>query len=249
MFFGTELGWRWDGSSASDRQSRETKGGWPRQRTPGEKAEFTQPWSVFFSSSEAVQVEEHWLTRSIERNGEKLYVPVEQPSITTSQPSKPKQSVQTRDDDAMQLDDSKHKVYIYDLDAELSESDSDDCKLVFLPDIEKHLRQSRIPQSILANSDGELAGDKQVVLYNVPSALTVPEAQDSVRRAVIESRARARANQEQRAQTQTGDNRASNGSTNGSAGSPGYRGMANHGWSTTPTIPQPDDDPDAMDLG
>jgi hypothetical protein len=191
-----------------------------------------------------------WLTKSIERNGERLYVPVEQPSTITSRPSEARQSVQTRDDDAMQLDDSKHKVYIYDLDAELSESDSDDCKLVFLPDIEKHLRQSRIPPSILANSEGELAGEKQVVLYNVPSALTVPEAQDGVRRAIIETRARARANQEQRGETQGGYNGASNGRINSDADSHArYHGMADQGWSTTPTIPQVDDDPDAMDLG
>jgi hypothetical protein len=101
----------------------------------------------------------------------------------------------------MQLDDSKHKVYIYDLDAELSDSgDSDDGKLVFLPDIEKHLRESRIPPSIMANSEGELAGNNQLVLYTVPSSLTVPEEQDSVRKAIIEARARSRAKQEEKGQ-------------------------------------------------
>lgn len=94
----------------------------------------------------------------------------------------------------MQLDDSKHKVYIYDLDAELSdgESSSDEGKLVFLPDIAKHLRQqSRIPPRVLANNDGELAG-MQLVLYSEPKSLTVPEAQDSVRKAIVEARARLR---------------------------------------------------------
>lgn len=97
----------------------------------------------------------------------------------------------------MQLDESKHKVYIYDLDAELSsdgESSSDEGKLVFLPDIEKHLRASRIPPRVLANSDGELAG-MQMVLYSEPKSLTVPEAQDSVRKAVVEARARLRRRQ------------------------------------------------------
>lgn len=192
-----------------------------------------------------------WLTKSIERNGEKLYVPVEHPSIATSQPSEARQPAQTRDNDAMQIDDSKHKVYIYDLDAELSESDSDDCKLVFLPDIEKHLRQSRIPPSVLANSEGELAGEKQVVLYNLPSALTVPEAQDGVRRAAIEARARARTKREERGEAQGAYNGPSNGLINGSADSnTTYQGMANHGWSSTPTTPQIEEhDPDAMDLG
>jgi hypothetical protein len=99
----------------------------------------------------------------------------------------------------MQLDDSKHKVYIYDLDAELSDSsESDDGKLVFLPDIKKHLQESRIPPMIMANSEGELAGNSQLVLYNVPSSLTVPQEQDSVRKAIIETRARARAKQQKR---------------------------------------------------
>lgn len=97
----------------------------------------------------------------------------------------------------MQLDDSKHKVYVYDLDAELSDSgESDDGKLAFLPDIKKHLLKNRIPPSVLANKDGELAG-MQMVLYSEPTSLSVPAEQDSVRKAIIESRARMR--QKQRA--------------------------------------------------
>jgi hypothetical protein len=95
----------------------------------------------------------------------------------------------------MQLDESKHKVYIYDLDAELAEdgeSSSDEGKLIFLPDIAKHLRQqSRIPPRVLANNDGELAG-MQLVLYSEPKSLTVPEEQDGVRKAIAEARARLR---------------------------------------------------------
>ncbi|KAF4955707.1 hypothetical protein FSARC_11768 [Fusarium sarcochroum] len=136
---------------------------------------------------------------NLEQNGSKLYVPVEEPSIPTSSasastsnpPSQPPDS-----DETMQLDDSKHKVYIYDIDDELSsDSETDDPgKLVFLPDIEKHLRLNRIPPSMLANSDGELAG-MQVVLYSDPKSLTVPEDKDSVRKAIIESRRRTREQQ------------------------------------------------------
>lgn len=134
---------------------------------------------------------------NLERDGQKLYVPVEQPAIN-SPPPNPKPHFE----DVMQLDNSKHKVYIYDIDAELSDSGSEsdsDGKLVFLPDIQKHLKESRIPPSILANQDGELAGNNlELVLYNVPSSLTIPEEQDSVRKAIIETRARARAKQEQK---------------------------------------------------
>lgn len=124
-------------------------------------------------------------------------------STTTTIPKKSRWATKpiAEEDDAMRLDDTKHKVYIYDLDAELSSDSeaSDDGRLVFLPDIKKHLRESRIPPIVLANSDGELAGmNQQMVLYNIPSSLTVPEEQDSVRKAIIESRARSRAKLEER---------------------------------------------------
>lgn len=122
----------------------------------------------------------NYLTCLPERNGQKLYVPVEQPAInrpssssssSKSKSKSPARNAQAQDDDIMQLDDTKHKVYIYDLDAELSDSESsDDGKLIFLPDIQKHLRETRIPPSVLANSEGELAGmNNQLVLYNVPA--------------------------------------------------------------------------------
>lgn len=92
----------------------------------------------------------------------------------------------------MQIDDTKHKVYIYNLDDELSsESESEDKeKVIFLPDIEKHLRSNRIPTQVFANPQ-DLA-EKQLVLYSVPSSITVPEEQDSVRKAILEARARLR---------------------------------------------------------
>lgn len=106
-------------------------------------------------------------------------------------------------DDSMQLDDSKHKVYIYDLDDELSsDSDNEEGRLVFLPDIEKHLKLNRIPPRILANNEGELAG-MQMVLYSDPKSLTVPEEQDSVRKAIIEARHRARERQKDERQGKT----------------------------------------------
>ncbi|KAK1254977.1 hypothetical protein MKX08_008972 [Trichoderma sp. CBMAI-0020] len=132
---------------------------------------------------------------NIEQGGSKLYVPVETPSAhdnagaTSSIRNAPRPP---SDDEAMQLDDSKHKVYIYNLDDELSsDSDNDDGKLVFLPDIQKHLQENRIPKHILANDEGELAG-MQLVLYSDPKSISVPESQDGVRRAIIEARQRAR---------------------------------------------------------
>ncbi|KAI9171770.1 hypothetical protein HJFPF1_01261 [Paramyrothecium foliicola] len=131
---------------------------------------------------------------NLEQNGSKLYVPVETPSAAAQTQDNGASSRQTCDD-AMQLEDSKHKVYIYNIDDELSdESDNDEGKLVFLPDIEKHLRETRIPPHVLVNKDGELAG-MQMVLYNDPKSLSVPESKDSVRKAIIESRHRHRETQ------------------------------------------------------
>ncbi|PTB40573.1 uncharacterized protein TrAFT101_005753 [Trichoderma asperellum] len=134
---------------------------------------------------------------NIEQDGSKLYVPVETPSANanaaaTSSTRRAKAAKSQSSDETMQLDDSKHKVYIYDLDAELSsDSDNDEGKLIFLPDIQKHLKENRIPRQILANDEGELAG-MQLVLYSDPKSISVPESQDGVRRAIIEARRRAR---------------------------------------------------------
>ena len=92
----------------------------------------------------------------------------------------------------MQLDDSKDKVYIHNLDAELLDVESDEEKLIFLPDIEKKL--AKIPKSVLT-SQYLPSTNNQMVLYNVPSSLSVPQEQDNVRRAIIDSRARAREKQ------------------------------------------------------
>ncbi|KAK0730367.1 hypothetical protein B0H67DRAFT_29925 [Lasiosphaeris hirsuta] len=160
---------------------------------------------------------------NLEQSGTKLYIPVEntQATSTTLLPSSPPSSspislrksrtrstsssprqvavlpVADDDDSMMQLDDSKYKVYIRNIDDELSsESEAEDGKLIFLPDIEKHLRSNRIPAGILASQPDPDILSKQLVLYSVPSSLSVPEEHDSVRKAVIEARARARERQQ-----------------------------------------------------
>lgn len=99
--------------------------------------------------------------------------------------------------DGMDVDDTRNRVYIADLDAELSSSDTDDEKLVFLPDIERRL--SRLPRQVFQphttaverkNGQDE---HQELVLYSDPKSLSVAdEGQDSVRRAVVEARQRAR---------------------------------------------------------
>lgn len=155
-----------------------------------------------------------------EQNGSKLYVPVEQPpashfanNASASSPSSsaaavPGAAVTAGGDEMMLLDDTKHKVYIYNLDDELSsdaDSDPDEGRLVFLPDVERHLRANRIvpgvpggsvPRPILPNKDGELAGMQLVLYDDGVRSVSVPEEQDSVRKAIIEARERHRRRQQ-----------------------------------------------------
>lgn len=86
----------------------------------------------------------------------------------------------------MMLDDTKHTTYIHDLDRELADIDSTDRDLVILPLAAKLIS---VPDSVLSAP----AQSKELVLYTEPSSLTVPKERDSVRKAIIESRARARA--------------------------------------------------------
>lgn len=95
----------------------------------------------------------------------------------------------------MEVEDTKDKVYIYDLDKELAESESDDERPIFIPDIERHLL-ARIPRHILIGDDArEAARHMQMILYSAPKSLTVAPDKDNVRRAIIESRKRAQERQ------------------------------------------------------
>jgi hypothetical protein len=158
----------------------------------------------------------------------------------------------------MQLDDSKHKVYIYNLDDELSDSDaSDDGRLIFLPDISKHLRETRIPPHILANKDGELAGmNNQLILYDtaVPRNHNVPEEQDLVRKAFLEAREKARAKWEEKAKLEERGGEGMNLQTVGAVGRDRvYTNCLSEGGAGADmdemTVETVEDDPDAMDLG
>ncbi|KAK0633037.1 hypothetical protein B0T14DRAFT_51546 [Immersiella caudata] len=150
---------------------------------------------------------------NLEQSGTKLYVPVEAQQPPSSSPlpngsrlngtllsNRRDGSATASDDSMMQLDDSKYKVYIRNLDDELSsESEAEEGNLIFLPDIEKHLRNNRIPAAVLSKSGPDMLS-KQLVLYSVPSSLTVAEEHDSVRKAIIEARARVRAKQAERSE-------------------------------------------------
>ncbi|KAJ4325126.1 hypothetical protein N0V94_000840 [Neodidymelliopsis sp. IMI 364377] len=96
-------------------------------------------------------------------------------------------------DDAMHVEDTPHRVYIADLAAELSDIESDSDTPIYLSDIEKHL--SKIPRHVLLGPPPKPTKHNQVVLYNVPTSLSVPEEQDNVRKAIVEARQRIRNSQ------------------------------------------------------
>jgi len=112
------------------------------------------------------------------------------------------------DDDFMQVEDTPQKIYIHNLEDELAEVgdnstlNSDSEQLVFLPDIERHLNNlSKRTLMGQLRSDDDIANrttgsaENALVLYGVPTSLTVPVERDNVRKAILESRARARERQ------------------------------------------------------
>ena len=126
---------------------------------------------------------------NLEHNG-KLYLPVQQ--------SRPVRTPHINgDSDTMQLDDTDDKIYIHNLDDEISNIEEEEERLVFLPDIEKKI--AKIPSSVLLGNSHPVKGN-EMILYRLPTSLTVPKEQDNVRKAIIESRARAREEQLRKAQ-------------------------------------------------
>jgi hypothetical protein len=93
----------------------------------------------------------------------------------------------------MQVEDTKDKVYIFDLNKELAEVESDEDTPVFVPDIEKHIM--KLPKSVLIGDDVKAAANKQMILYRPPPSFTVPSDKDSVRKSIIERRRRAQEKQ------------------------------------------------------
>lgn len=104
-----------------------------------------------------------------------------------SSPQSPPEGPPPGGADSMLLDDTKYTIYVHDLDREIAEIESQESCASFLPRITDKL--APIPQSLLTPPKPQ---GNELVLYREPSSLTVPEEQDSVRRAVMESRARSR---------------------------------------------------------
>jgi len=136
----------------------------------------------------------------------------------------------------MRLDDTRDRIYIHDLDEELADAEPNEERLIFLPDIEKKL--SKIPAHVLTGDNNAASDGQQLVLYSVPSSLSVPEADDNVRKAIVDARRRAR--------DKTARDAAAVGERMGSAYSESSTETA-HGLGAEDHMVE-DKDPDAMDI-
>ncbi|EFR01993.1 hypothetical protein MGYG_04996 [Nannizzia gypsea CBS 118893] len=110
---------------------------------------------------------------------------------STGSPSKHTSS-RVSNGDGMQVDDTKTRVYITDLEeeiAEIEEEERQQALKVMMPEMEKQLMS--IPTSVLTHKPKE-ERNNALVLYRVPAALGIPAEQDSVRAAMTDVRERAR---------------------------------------------------------
>lgn len=92
----------------------------------------------------------------------------------------------------MPIDETKDRIVIHDLAAEIAEIEAAEPKTMFLPDIDRKV--SAIPQTLLQNQSGN-TNNTQMILYEVPSSISVPKEADAVRKTIIAARARAREKQ------------------------------------------------------
>jgi len=103
-----------------------------------------------------------------------LYIPVPPQQQSQTLPTRQASHGQSAQNEHMHVDDTKDRIYIHDLDAELAEleSDSEKEKLIFIPDIERKL--DRIPKHVLMEQRDNHHAGGQLVLYRPRSALIPP---------------------------------------------------------------------------
>lgn len=112
-----------------------------------------------------------------------------QPASVADAPREAAGRQPTANNDLMFVDDTKDRIYVHDLESEIAEIEDNENPIIFIPELDKKI--TSIPPSVLGG--GAIASpDNQMVLYKVPSSLTVSEDRDNVRKAILEARARAR---------------------------------------------------------
>lgn len=171
------------------------------------------------------------------------YIPVSAAAQSTQTNPPGPVIISNTTEDGMLVDDTRDRVYIHNLDAEVAEIEASEPteRLIFLPDIEKHF--SKIPEQVLMNRRASLDSNhegQELVLYSVPKSLTLDEEQDSVRKAIVEARGRAREKAAEQARQEEMERKY------GHSGDQEVVETA-HGYSGGYTDAV-EDDPDAMDI-
>ncbi|RAL01495.1 uncharacterized protein BO80DRAFT_354334 [Aspergillus ibericus CBS 121593] len=93
--------------------------------------------------------------------------------------------------DSMLLDDTKHTVYIHDLDRELEETEPNADTFTFLHRYADQL--TAIPRLLVTRAKTPC---NELVLYTEPTSLSITKEGDNVRKALIATRDRARRGQQ-----------------------------------------------------
>ncbi|PYH46704.1 uncharacterized protein BP01DRAFT_415135 [Aspergillus saccharolyticus JOP 1030-1] len=91
------------------------------------------------------------------------------------------------DGDQMMLDDTKHTIYIHDMDTELADIENMDNQVTILSGVVDAL--SAVSRMLVTNDKAQC---KELVLYREPTSLTTPAESENVRKALIATRERAR---------------------------------------------------------
>lgn len=106
---------------------------------------------------------------------------------------------ESEDGGMMSVDDTSHKIWVGDLDAEIAEIEANEAREkneALLSDAAGQ-EIGKIPQHLLrsntANSDER--SNMQMILYKDPISISVPEEHDAVRKTIIEARRRVREKQ------------------------------------------------------
>ncbi|PWY72560.1 hypothetical protein BO94DRAFT_560112 [Aspergillus sclerotioniger CBS 115572] len=89
--------------------------------------------------------------------------------------------------DLMLLDDTKHTIYIHDLDRELEDAEPRADSFTILTRYADQI--TAIPRLLVNNNKTPC---NELVLYTEPASLSIPKEEDSVRKALIATRERAR---------------------------------------------------------
>lgn len=102
----------------------------------------------------------------------------------------PEARISQQSADPMLLDDTKHTIFIHDIDRELIDDDAPRGVINFLPGVTETLMP--MPKSLVINTEPQ---SNELVLYREPKSLSIPMEEDNVRRAIVETWARARGKQ------------------------------------------------------